>query len=81
MVLTSSTIVEGAGKAVDRALDIAGGFGIFRKGPLEQLFRDARLGRIHPANAMLTHELCAKLTLGISPDEQLEGIYQEVAGV
>jgi alkylation response protein AidB-like acyl-CoA dehydrogenase len=48
----------------------AGGFGIFRKGPFEQLFRDARLGRIHPANSMLTHELCAKLTLGIDPDEQ-----------
>jgi alkylation response protein AidB-like acyl-CoA dehydrogenase len=61
--------VEGSWRIVDKALDLAGGFGIFRKGPFEQLFRDARLGRIHPANAMLTHELCAKLTLGISPDE------------
>ena len=62
--------VESAWRVVDRALDLAGGFGIFRKGPFEQLFRDARLGRIHPANAMLSHELCAKLTLGIDPDEQ-----------
>jgi alkylation response protein AidB-like acyl-CoA dehydrogenase len=62
--------VEGAWRVVDRALDVAGGFGIFRKGPFEQLFRDARLGRIHPANSVLTHELCAKLTLGIDPDEQ-----------
>jgi alkylation response protein AidB-like acyl-CoA dehydrogenase len=62
--------VEGGWRVVDRALDLAGGFGIFRKGPFEQLFRDARLGRIHPANSALTHELCAKLTLGISPDEQ-----------
>ncbi|MEO6446513.1 MAG: acyl-CoA dehydrogenase family protein [Gemmatimonadaceae bacterium] len=62
--------VEGSWKVVDRALDLAGGFGIFKRGPFEQLFRDARLGRLHPANAMLTHELCAKLTLGISPDEQ-----------
>jgi alkylation response protein AidB-like acyl-CoA dehydrogenase len=62
--------VEGSWRVVDRALDLAGGFGIFRKGPFEQLFRDARLGRIHPANSMLTHELCAKLTLGINPDEQ-----------
>lgn len=61
--------VEGAWRVVDRALDLAGGFGIFRKSPFEQLFRDARLGRIHPANSALTHELCAKLTLGISPDE------------
>jgi alkylation response protein AidB-like acyl-CoA dehydrogenase len=61
--------VEGSWRVVDRALDLAGGFGIFRKGPFEQMFRDARLGRLHPANSMLTHELCAKLTLGISPDE------------
>lgn len=61
--------VESSWRVVDRALDVAGGFGIFRKSPLEQLFRDARLGRIHPANAMLTHELCGKLALGISPDE------------
>jgi alkylation response protein AidB-like acyl-CoA dehydrogenase len=62
--------VEGSWRVVDRALDLAGGFGIFRKAPFEQLFRDARLGRIHPANSALTHELCGKLTLGISPDEQ-----------
>lgn len=61
--------VEGAWRVVDRAFDLAGGFGIFRKSPMEQLFRDARLGRIHPANSLLTHELCAKLTLGINPDE------------
>jgi alkylation response protein AidB-like acyl-CoA dehydrogenase len=62
--------VEGAWRVIDRALDLAGGFGIFKKGPFEQLFRDARLGRIHPANSMLTHELLGKLTLGINPDEQ-----------
>jgi hypothetical protein len=33
------------------------------------MFRDARLGRIHPANSMLTHEIVAKTVLGISPDE------------
>ena len=37
---------------VDRALDLAGGFGIFRQGPF------------------LTHELAAKITLGIDPDEE-----------
>jgi alkylation response protein AidB-like acyl-CoA dehydrogenase len=61
--------VESAWKIVDRSMDVAGGFGIFRKGPFERLFRDARLGRMHPANSMLAHELAAKLTLGISPDE------------
>jgi len=62
--------VEGSWRVVDLALDVAGGFGIFRAAGLERVFRDARLGRIHPANGFLTHEFLAKLTLGISPDEQ-----------
>lgn len=61
--------VESSWRAVDLALEVAGGFGIFRRSGLEQLFRDARLGRIHPANSMLTHEIVAKTVLGISPDE------------
>jgi alkylation response protein AidB-like acyl-CoA dehydrogenase len=62
--------VEASWRVVDTALDLAGGFGIFKKSGIERLFRDARLGRIHPGNAYLTRELVAKLTLGISPDEQ-----------
>jgi alkylation response protein AidB-like acyl-CoA dehydrogenase len=61
--------VEASWRVVDLALDVAGGFGIFRRGPLERMFRDARLGRIHPANSMLTHEIVGKTLLGISPDE------------
>jgi alkylation response protein AidB-like acyl-CoA dehydrogenase len=70
IVASKHRAVEGSWRVVDLALDTAGGFGIFKKAPVERLFRDARLGRIHPANAMLTRELVAKLTLGISPDEQ-----------
>ena len=62
--------VEGAWRVVDRALDLSGGFGMFKKSELERLFRDARAGRFHPANAAFTHELVAKTTLGINPDEQ-----------
>lgn len=62
-------VVEGAWRIVDRALDLAGGAGIFKRNELERLWRDARLGRVHPANSALSHELAAKLTLGISPDE------------
>jgi alkylation response protein AidB-like acyl-CoA dehydrogenase len=61
--------VENAWRVVDLALEVGGGFGIFRKSGLEQIFRDARLGRIHPANSMFTHELVAKTLLGINPDE------------
>jgi alkylation response protein AidB-like acyl-CoA dehydrogenase len=62
--------VEGAWRVVDRALDLAGGFGLLRRAGLERLWRDARLGRIHPGNSMLTHELVAKSLLGIDTDEQ-----------
>lgn len=61
---------EASWRVVDKAMDLSGGFGIFRRGSLERLFRDARLGRIHPANSMLTHEIVGKSLLGISPDEQ-----------
>jgi len=61
--------VESAWKAVDLAMEVAGGFGIFKRSGLEQIFRDARLGRIHPGNSMFTHELVGKTVLGISPDE------------
>ena len=62
--------VEGSWRVVDVGLDVMGGFGIFRSSGYEQLVRDARLGRIHPANSFLTHEVVAKTALGISLDEQ-----------
>jgi alkylation response protein AidB-like acyl-CoA dehydrogenase len=62
--------VEDAFRIVDRALDLSGGFGMFKKSELERLFRDARAGRFHPANSALVHEIVGKLTLGINPDEQ-----------
>jgi hypothetical protein len=51
-------------------MDVAGGFRIFTQAGLERLFRDARLGRIHPASAFLAHESVAKTVLGINPDER-----------
>src|SRR5262249_9811974 len=65
VVAAKCRAVDSAWKVVDTALELAGGFGIFRAAGMERLFRDARLGRIHPANTFLSHELLAKLTLGI----------------
>jgi alkylation response protein AidB-like acyl-CoA dehydrogenase len=62
--------VEASWRVIDQSLEVAGGFGIFWRSGLERLFRDARLGRMHPANSMLTHEIVGKSLLGISPDEQ-----------
>ena len=62
--------VEGSWKVVDIGLDVMGGSGIFRSAGYERLLRDARLGRLHPGNSFLTHEIVAKTALGISLDEQ-----------
>jgi alkylation response protein AidB-like acyl-CoA dehydrogenase len=62
--------VEGSWRVVDLGMDVTGGNGIFRSAGYERLLRDARLGRIHPANSFLTHEVVAKTALGINLDEQ-----------
>jgi alkylation response protein AidB-like acyl-CoA dehydrogenase len=70
IVACKHDVVTRAWSVVDAALDVSGGAGIFKRTRLEQLFRDGRLGRIHPGNPMLTHELVGKLSLGIDPDAQ-----------
>ncbi len=62
--------VEGSWRVVDLGLEVMGGQGIFRSAGYERLIRDARLGRIHPANSFLTHEIVGKTVLGIGLDEQ-----------
>jgi alkylation response protein AidB-like acyl-CoA dehydrogenase len=70
IVTCKQRAVEGAWRVVDTAMELSGGFGMFKKSELERLFRDARAGRFHPANSALTHELVAKTALGINPDDQ-----------
>ena len=53
---------------VDTALDLTGGAGVFKRNRIEQLFRDVRLGRMHPANRLMVHEVVGKTALGVDPD-------------
>jgi alkylation response protein AidB-like acyl-CoA dehydrogenase len=62
--------VEAAFRVVDRCVDIFGGYGVFPAAGIERLFRDARLGRIHPASGFLTREICGKAMLGVDLDAQ-----------
>ena len=57
--------VEATKRIVDRAMDLSGGAGMFKGNELERLYRDARCGGFHPANAGLVHELVGKSVLGI----------------
>jgi alkylation response protein AidB-like acyl-CoA dehydrogenase len=62
-------VINGAFDIVDRAMDLSGGAAVFKTNRLEQIFRDIRMGRFHPGNSMLAHELIGKLSLGINPDD------------
>jgi alkylation response protein AidB-like acyl-CoA dehydrogenase len=62
--------VEACWRVVDLAMEVSGGAGMFKGNELERLFRDARCGRFHPANAALVHEIVGKTTLGIDLGEQ-----------
>jgi alkylation response protein AidB-like acyl-CoA dehydrogenase len=63
-------VVEAAFRVVDRCLDLQGGYGIFPAAGMERMFRDARLGRLHPASGFLAREICAKAVLGVDLDAQ-----------
>jgi alkylation response protein AidB-like acyl-CoA dehydrogenase len=62
--------VTRAFEVVDTALDLTGGAGVFKRHRIEQLFRDVRLGRIHPANRLAVYEIVGKSALGIDLDTQ-----------
>lgn len=69
LVATRQVAISKAFEVVDAALDLSGGAAAFRRSRLEQLFRDVRMGRFHPGNTLLAHELIGKMSLGIDPDE------------
>jgi alkylation response protein AidB-like acyl-CoA dehydrogenase len=62
--------VESCWRIVDLAMEVSGGTGMFKQNELERLFRDARCGRFHPVNSLLTHEIVGKTALGIDLGEQ-----------
>jgi alkylation response protein AidB-like acyl-CoA dehydrogenase len=68
LISARQTVINTAFDIVDRALDLSGGAGAFKRSRIEQLFRDVRMGRFHPGNTLLAHELIGKLCLGIDPD-------------
>jgi len=70
IVATKHRTTEAVWRLADTAMELSGGFGMFKKSELERLFRDARAGRFHPANSALTHEIVAKTALGIGLDDQ-----------
>jgi alkylation response protein AidB-like acyl-CoA dehydrogenase len=60
--------VTQAWSVVDTAFDVAGGSAVSRRNRLEQILRDARLGRVHPGSRMEVFEIVGKASLGIGDD-------------
>lgn len=69
LVGTRHRVVNESFEIVDQAMDLTGGAGAFKRSRMEQIFRDARMGRFHPGNTLFAHELVGKLCLGVDPDD------------
>lgn len=48
---------------LDLAMEIAGGSGYYKRGPLERMYRDVRAGTIHPLNNLDAEEIVGKTAL------------------
>lgn len=70
LLMTKYHATEGAWRVIDRAFDLAGGFGIYHASGWERILRDGRIGRIHPGNKAVTTELVAKSYLNLDIDVQ-----------
>lgn len=62
--------VNNADAAVDRCLRMVGGHGMFKKLPLERLYRDVRAGQFHPPGNDVALETIGKTVLGIPVDAE-----------
>lgn len=70
LVAAKHVAVEAAKKAVDIAMAVSGGAGMFRSNELERMYRDVRCGGFHPASTLLAHEVVGKSALGIHLNDQ-----------
>lgn len=70
IVSLKKVATEQSFQVVDGAVEIVGGFGVSKHSELERLFRDSRMGRIHPSNSFLTREMVGKMVLGLDFDAQ-----------
>ena len=69
LVATKHHAVDSAKRAVDLAMEVSGGSGMFKGQELERLYRDVRCGGFHPANNALVHEIVGKTMVGVLGEE------------
>lgn len=61
-------VTNAAVAAVDRCFRMVGGSGLYRRLPIERMFRDVQAGPLHPPSNDLALEGLGRAALGIPPD-------------
>jgi alkylation response protein AidB-like acyl-CoA dehydrogenase len=64
-ILTKYVATNNAVKIVDKALEVVGGAGYYKRSPLERMYRDVRAGVIMPYSNLAAMELFGKTSLEI----------------
>jgi acyl-CoA dehydrogenase len=65
MVCRRALVVNSVTRAVEKALELAGGAGFYRVAGLERCFRDAQAARYHPIPEKAQTQLTGRLLLGL----------------
>lgn len=68
IVRVKYVVTNAAVAAVDRCFRMVGGSALYRRLPLERMFRDVRAGPLHPPTNDLAEEALGKSALGVPPD-------------
>ena len=67
MLVRKTIVAEGVLATVEKALEVAGGAGFYRKTGLERLLRDAHGAQFHPLPAKRQHRFTGRIALGLDP--------------
>ena len=67
MLVRKTIVAEGVLATVEKALEVAGGAGFYRKAGLERLLRDAHGAQFHPLPAKRQHRFTGRIALGPDP--------------
>jgi alkylation response protein AidB-like acyl-CoA dehydrogenase len=68
IVAVKYCVTNAAVAAVDRCFRMVGGSGLYRRLPIERMFRDVQAGPLHPPSNDLALEGLGRAALGIPPD-------------
>ena len=67
MLVRKTIVAEGVLATVEKALEVAGGAGFYRKAGLERLLRDAHGAQFHPLPAKRQQRFTGRIALGLDP--------------